>query len=295
MILEAEAGIRVVPEAGDGEATVAAARRDRPDVVLMDVRMPRLDGIEATRRILASPGEDPRVLMLTTFNLDEYVLDALRAGAARFLLKDVPPEQLVLGIRTVVASDALLAPAVTRQLIASFLAAGGGPSRPRPGRADPARARGVAPPRPRTLQRGDRRAPRRLADHGQDPRRPHPRQALSAGPRAGGRPRLRGGRGFAWAKSMAAVEVDRMAAGRPCDHRCRSIGTTPSRLAPINERPVGSHRCSTLPFRSRKSSLSASLKQRPHLSNLANLDRPRPGRALGVTSAGCPHICHLSA
>ena len=101
MILEAESGLRVVGEAKDGIDAVEAARRCRPDVVLMDIRMPRLDGLEATRRILAdarSP-DRPRILMLTTFDLDEYVLDALRAGASGFLLKDVPPEQLVAGIR----------------------------------------------------------------------------------------------------------------------------------------------------------------------------------------------------
>jgi DNA-binding NarL/FixJ family response regulator len=121
MILEAEQGMEVVAEAGDGEQAVEAAQNHRPDVMLMDIRMPRLDGIEATRRIVAAPGTPPRVLMLTTFDLDEYVLEALRVGASGFLLKDVPHEQLVLGIRAVAAGDALFAPSVTRRLIEAFV------------------------------------------------------------------------------------------------------------------------------------------------------------------------------
>jgi DNA-binding NarL/FixJ family response regulator len=121
MILEAEPDLRVVGEAKDGADAVEAARRCRPDVVLMDIRMPRMDGLEATRRIVAaSTAVKPRVLMLTTFDLDEYVYDALSAGASGFLLKDVPPEQLVAGILVVAAGDALLAPSVTRRLIETF-------------------------------------------------------------------------------------------------------------------------------------------------------------------------------
>ena len=121
MILEAEHDLRVVAEAKDGAEAVETARRARPDVVLMDIRMPRLDGLEATRRILAALQPPPRVLMLTTFDLDEYVFDALQAGASGFLLKDVPPEQLVAGVRVVNEGDALLAPLVTRRLIESFV------------------------------------------------------------------------------------------------------------------------------------------------------------------------------
>jgi DNA-binding NarL/FixJ family response regulator len=121
MILEAEQDMRVLAEAKDGAEAVEAASSTRPDVVLMDIRMPAMDGLEATRRIIGSSREPPRVLMLTTFDLDEYVLDALRAGASGFLLKDVPPEQLVAGIRVVNEGDSLLAPAVTRRLIESFL------------------------------------------------------------------------------------------------------------------------------------------------------------------------------
>jgi DNA-binding NarL/FixJ family response regulator len=116
MILNAEPDLRVVAEAVDGQDALAQAIRTRPDVALMDIRMPRLDGIAATRAILAEVPE-ARVLMLTTFDLDEYVIDAFRAGASGFLLKTVPPGQLVAAIHTVHESDALLAPASTRRLI----------------------------------------------------------------------------------------------------------------------------------------------------------------------------------
>jgi DNA-binding NarL/FixJ family response regulator len=121
MILEAEQDIEVVGEAGDGLDAIAEARRLEPDVVLMDVRMPELDGIEATRRLLANGAGDTKVVMLTTFDMDEYVYDALRAGASGFLLKDVPPEHLVDGIRSVANGDALLAPSITRRLIEEFV------------------------------------------------------------------------------------------------------------------------------------------------------------------------------
>jgi len=120
MILESEDGIEVVAEASDGEEAVRAARRARPDVVLMDIRMPVLDGLEATRRILGD-GADCRVIMLTTFDLDEYVYAALRAGASGFLLKDVSPEQLIASVRMVATGDALLAPSITRRLIERFV------------------------------------------------------------------------------------------------------------------------------------------------------------------------------
>jgi DNA-binding NarL/FixJ family response regulator len=120
MILEADEGIEVVAEAADGEQAISAVRRRQPDVVLMDIRMPRLDGLEATRRILAG-GTACRVLMLTTFDLDEYVYAALQAGASGFLLKDVTPEHLVAAVRLVAAGDALLAPSITRRLIERFV------------------------------------------------------------------------------------------------------------------------------------------------------------------------------
>jgi DNA-binding NarL/FixJ family response regulator len=147
MILDAEEDIEVVGEAADGEQAVFSAEKFKPDVVLMDVRMPNMDGIEATRRIVgtgdgngrpaaasaaadaaadgdADPALDrPRVLMLTTFELDEYVYESLRAGASGFLLKDVPADQLVAGIRVIAEGDALLAPSITKRLISDFSAA----------------------------------------------------------------------------------------------------------------------------------------------------------------------------
>jgi DNA-binding NarL/FixJ family response regulator len=121
MILDAEEDIDVVGEASDGNEAVAQAKRLDPDVVLMDIRMPELDGIEATKRVVADGGDEPaRVLMLTTFDLNEYVYEALRAGASGFLLKDVPPEELAAGIRVVARGDALLAPSITKRLIHEF-------------------------------------------------------------------------------------------------------------------------------------------------------------------------------
>ena len=114
-VLEATGNIHVVAEAANGEEAVAAANEHAPDVVLMDIRMPGMDGIEATRRL---PRQ--RVLILTTFGLDEYIIDALRAGASGFLLKDVPPEHLVDGIRAVANGDALLAPSITRRLLDAY-------------------------------------------------------------------------------------------------------------------------------------------------------------------------------
>jgi DNA-binding NarL/FixJ family response regulator len=120
-ILESEPGFEVVAEAEDGLAAVDAAAHSRPDLVLMDIRMPRLDGIAATRRILERGAERLRVLMLTTYGLDEYVYEALRAGASGFLLKDVPPERLVDAVTLVAAGEALLDPSVTRAVIEEFV------------------------------------------------------------------------------------------------------------------------------------------------------------------------------
>ena len=121
VILEA-AGFAVAGEAADGAAAGALAASERPDVVLMDVRMPVMDGLEATRRIAASGADAPKVVILTTFDLDDYVYEALRAGASGFLLKDAPRADLVAAIRVAAAGDALLAPSVTRRLIEAFAA-----------------------------------------------------------------------------------------------------------------------------------------------------------------------------
>jgi DNA-binding NarL/FixJ family response regulator len=120
-VLSTQPDLEVVGEAGDGHEAVEQVRCHRPDVVLMDVRMPRLDGIEATSQICADPRVGTRVLILTTFDIDEYVLAALRAGASGFLLKDAPRDALYAAVRTVAAGDALLAPSVTRRLIERHL------------------------------------------------------------------------------------------------------------------------------------------------------------------------------
>ena len=124
MILQAEPDIRVLGEADNGAKAVAETARLAPDVVLMDIRMPEMDGVEATRRIAQGGGSDPpRVLILTTFDLDEYVVSAIRAGASGFLLKDAPADDLVRAIRVVAAGDALIDPSVTRTLLERFVAA----------------------------------------------------------------------------------------------------------------------------------------------------------------------------
>jgi RNA polymerase sigma factor (sigma-70 family) len=120
MILETEDDLEIVGEAADGADAVRLVGLYRPDVVLMDVRMPVLDGIEATREITAAPGDETRVLILTTFDLDEYAFSALRAGASGFLLKDVPPAELVSAIRTVARGDAVVSPRITRRLLEEY-------------------------------------------------------------------------------------------------------------------------------------------------------------------------------
>lgn len=120
MILGAAEGIEVAGEAQDGREAVELARRLAPDVVVMDVQMPRLDGVAATREILAAASEAPRVLVVTTFDVDDYVYEALRAGASGFMLKNAPPEDLVAAVRVLAGGEALLAPAVTRRVIAEF-------------------------------------------------------------------------------------------------------------------------------------------------------------------------------
>ena len=120
-LLDAQDDVEVVGEASDGAEAVRLAARERPDVVLMDIRMPGLDGLEATRRIAADPGlADVKIVILTTFDLDEYVFEALRVGASGFLVKDTEPVELLRGVRAVASGDALLSPGVTRRLIAQF-------------------------------------------------------------------------------------------------------------------------------------------------------------------------------
>jgi DNA-binding NarL/FixJ family response regulator len=131
-LLEAAPDVEVVGEAADGREAVDHAQRLRPSLVLMDIRMPRLDGIEATRRLVEAHGDAIRVLILTTFGLDDYVYDALRAGASGFMLKDAPPEELLAAIEVVARGDALIAPAVTRSVIEEFARRSPGGSAPVP-------------------------------------------------------------------------------------------------------------------------------------------------------------------
>jgi DNA-binding NarL/FixJ family response regulator len=140
MILDAQEDIEVVGEAADGAEAVAKARELRPDIVLMDVRMPGRDGLDATRELVRSFA-DIHVLILTTFDLDEYVYEAMRAGASGFLLKDVPRAQLIAGVRTVAAGDALLAPVITRRLIEQFVKRPPASIRPLPPQVDELTAR----------------------------------------------------------------------------------------------------------------------------------------------------------
>ena len=189
LLLADEPDIEVVAEASNGREAVAHAARLHPDVILMDIRMPELDGLEATRRILATD-TTARVLVLTTFDLDDYVFEALRAGASGFVLKDDPPEQLLAAVRTVAAGEALLSPAVTRRVIRHFTRARH--QAPPPGVAELtlARARGLRADHPRAVQRRDRRGALHQRHHGQDPRHPAAAEARPARPRPGDRARL---------------------------------------------------------------------------------------------------------
>ena len=185
--------LELVGEADNGADAVAVAKRARPDVFLMDIRMPGLDGLEATRRITSDPDlTGTRIIMLTTFDLDDYVHEALRNGASGFLLKDARPEDILNAVRVVAAGEALLAPSVTRRLIERFTTT---PlRRPPAGRARPAHRTRIRSPRarrPRPVQRGDRRPALHQPVHGQDPRQPHPHQAPRPRPRPTRDARLR--------------------------------------------------------------------------------------------------------
>ena len=191
-ILDAQPGITVVGEAKDGRDAIDLVRRRRPRVVLMDVKMPDLDGIEATRRIVAEAGDETAVLVLTTFDADEYIYNALRAGASGFLLKDVPAEQLIEAVRIVARGDALIAPAVTRRLVEAFI-------RTAPAHA-PGELRDLTPReievltlrRARTVELRDRRRSGPERGDRQDARQARAGEARRARPRPGGRVRLRG-------------------------------------------------------------------------------------------------------
>ena len=195
LILDAEPDIEVAGEAGDGATAVSLCAELRPDVVLMDVRMPGRDGIAATRDILAA-GLPSKVLILTTFDLDDYVYAGLRAGASGFLLKDTQPEGLVAAIHTIAAGDAVLAPAATRRLIRQFTTQ---PAEPPDSRraaqiqhalTEP-RAGRLRPDRGRHVQQRDRGPPAPVRGHREDPCRPDTRQARPAGSRPSRRARLR--------------------------------------------------------------------------------------------------------
>ena len=216
MLLSGEEDIEVVAEASNGLEAVDKAARFHPTVVLMDIRMPELDGLEATRRILAAD-DAARILILTTFDLDEYVYEALRAGASGFVLKDDPPEQLIAAIRTVAAGDALLSPAITKRVIKQFAAH---PAPAPPTELDELTERELEVFRliaARPLERRDRAGALHQRDDRQDARHAHPPEARPPRPRPGGRARVpdRALRGRRAVVQHSRREPDRLRACAP--------------------------------------------------------------------------------
>ena len=202
MILSSEPDMEVVAEAADGNAAIEAVAEHRPNVVLMDVRMPGTDGIEATRVVTA--GDDPpRVLVLTTFDLDEIVYDALRAGASAFLLKDAPEERLTAAIRIVADGGSLFAPQRDPPTDRGVRSSRSRADR-RPWRSDRPGDRGAPAGRPRDEQPGDRRAPVRHREHREDPCCPVADEARGPGPGAGGRGSVRVRPGAACRRRLTA-------------------------------------------------------------------------------------------
>jgi DNA-binding NarL/FixJ family response regulator len=191
-LLDTQPDFTIVGTAADGAQVVRVYRDQRPDVVLMDVRMPVVDGITATRTLTAEAVDDrPRVIILTTFDLDEYVFDALAAGASGFLLKDGPAQRLFEAIRVVAAGESLLAPSVTRRLISEFVRIRGRTAlRPSLPNAHSSRDRRPATVRRRTVQSGDSRAPCSQRGDRQVAREPSAEQARPPGPHSGGDSRL---------------------------------------------------------------------------------------------------------
>ena len=207
MLLAGEQDIEVVAEASNGLEAIDKAARFHPTVVLMDIRMPELDGLEATRRILAADN-GARILILTTFDLDEYVYEALTAGASGFVLKDDPPEQLLAAIRTVAAGDALLSPTITKRVIKQFARMPRRDASQGARRSQRARTRGLSPDRPWPFERRDRAGALHQRDDRQDARHAHPPEAQPPRPRPGSRAclpdgDLRGGRAHPGSRALS--------------------------------------------------------------------------------------------